>query len=49
MVTKTPLCLVEAVMGYFTASIEWANVTGQPNAWKQWWYNPDARVYNFMG
>lgn len=39
----------EAVMGYFTASIEWANVTGQPNAWKQWWYNPDARVYNFMG
>jgi methionyl-tRNA synthetase len=34
----------EAVMGYFTASIEWARVTGQPDAWKDWWYNPDAKI-----
>lgn len=39
----------EAVMGYLTASIEWANNTGQPDAWKQWWYNPQARIYNFLG
>ncbi len=39
----------EAVMGYFTASIEWAKNTGQPEAWKQWWYNPQARIYNFIG
>jgi methionyl-tRNA synthetase len=39
----------EAVMGYFTASIEWAKNTGQPEAWKQWWYNPEARIYNFLG
>lgn len=40
----------EAVMGYLTASIEWANaIAGQPDAWKQWWYNPDARIYNFLG
>lgn len=39
----------EAVMGYLTASIEWAAVTGQPDAWKNWWYNPQARVYNFLG
>jgi methionyl-tRNA synthetase len=39
----------EAVMGYFTASIEWARVTGQPDAWKDWWYNPDAKIYNFIG
>lgn len=39
----------EAVIGYLSASVEWANVTGQPDAWKQWWYNPDARIYNFMG
>jgi methionyl-tRNA synthetase len=39
----------EAVMGYFTASVEWAHHIGQPDAWKRWWYNPDARIYNFIG
>ncbi|MFO7322785.1 MAG: methionine--tRNA ligase [Chloroflexota bacterium] len=39
----------EAVMGYFTASVEWAKNTGQPDAWKDWWYNPEARIYNFIG
>lgn len=39
----------EAVMGYLTASIEWAHNVGQPDAWKQWWYNPDAKLYNFIG
>ncbi|MCZ2098443.1 MAG: class I tRNA ligase family protein, partial [Anaerolineae bacterium] len=39
----------EAVMGYFTASVEWAHNTGQPDAWKQWWYNPEAKLYNFIG
>lgn len=39
----------EAVMGYLTASVEWSNNTGHPDAWRQWWYNPEARVYNFLG
>ncbi|GIL14252.1 MAG: methionine--tRNA ligase [Chloroflexi bacterium] len=39
----------EAVMGYFTASLEWAKNTGQPDAWKDWWYNPQAEIYNFIG
>jgi methionyl-tRNA synthetase len=39
----------EAVMGYFTASVEWAKNIGQPDAWKDWWYNPQARIYNFLG
>lgn len=39
----------EAVMGYFTASIEWANNTSQPDAWKNYWYNPEAKIYNFLG
>ncbi len=39
----------EAVMGYFTASVEWARNSGQPDAWKAWWYNPDAKIYNFIG
>jgi len=39
----------EAVMGYFTASVEWAHNTGQPDAWKDWWYEPSAKIYNFIG
>lgn len=39
----------EAVMGYLTASIEWAKNTGDPEAWKDWWYNPEAKIYNFIG
>lgn len=39
----------EAVMGYFTASVEWAANTEQPEAWKEWWYNPQAKIFNFIG
>jgi methionyl-tRNA synthetase len=39
----------EAVMGYFTASVEWANHQNRPDAWKNWWYNPKAKSYYFMG
>jgi len=39
----------EAVIGYLSASVEWSKNTGQPEAWKQWWYNPDAHAYYFIG
>ncbi|MGB1289224.1 MAG: methionine--tRNA ligase, partial [Aggregatilineales bacterium] len=39
----------DAVMGYLTASIEWAKNQGEPDAWKKWWYNPDSKIYNFIG
>lgn len=39
----------DAVIGYLSASIEWAAVHGTPEAWKEWWLNPDARGYYFMG
>jgi methionyl-tRNA synthetase len=39
----------EAVIGYLSASIEWARNTGQPEAWREWWYDPDARGYYFIG
>jgi methionyl-tRNA synthetase len=39
----------EAVIGYFSASIEWAANQGRPDAWQEWWYNPEARIYNFIG
>jgi methionyl-tRNA synthetase len=39
----------EAVMGYFTASVEWARNIGKLDEWKKWWYNPEAEIYNFIG
>lgn len=39
----------EAVIGYLSAAIEWARLTGKPEAWKDWWYNPEARSYYFIG
>ncbi len=39
----------EAVIGYFSASIEWAKNRGTPDAWKAWWYDPEALTYYFIG
>src|SRR6478735_456627 len=39
----------DAVIGYLSASIEWARRSGDPDAWRAWWQNPDARSYYFMG
>lgn len=39
----------DAVIGYLSASIEWARRTGDPDAWRQWWSDEDARCYMFMG
>jgi len=39
----------DAVVGYLSASIEWAARTGDPDAWRPWWQQPDARGYYFMG
>ncbi len=47
--TKRLYVWFEAVMGYFTASVEWAHNIGQPEAWKEWWFNPQAKIFNFIG
>lgn len=39
----------EAVIGYFSASIEWAKNNGKPDAWKEWWYDTAAQSYYFIG
>ncbi len=39
----------EAVIGYLSATIEWAHNNGTPDAWKQWWQNPEARASYFIG
>ena len=39
----------DAVIGYLSSSIEWAYRTGQPDAWKDFWQNPEAHHYYFQG
>ena len=39
----------DAVVGYLSASIEWARRSGDPDAWRAWWNDPDAEAYYFMG
>ena len=39
----------DAVIGYLSASIEWARRSGDPDAWRAWWQSPDALSYYFMG
>jgi methionyl-tRNA synthetase len=39
----------EAVVGYLSASKEWAELSGDPDAWRSYWIGPQARSYYFIG
>ena len=39
----------DAVIGYLSSSIEWAARTGNPDAWKQFWQDPQTPGFYFMG
>ena len=39
----------DAVIGYLSASIEWSARNGDPDAWKRWWHNDEARHLYFVG
>jgi methionyl-tRNA synthetase len=40
----------EALLGYLSATVEWAQIIGQPDAWQAFWYQPEhVRIYNFIG
>jgi methionyl-tRNA synthetase len=47
--TKRLYVWFDAVIGYLSASVEWARRTGDPDAWRAWWNDPDALSYYFMG
>ena len=47
--TKRLYVWFDAVIGYLSASIEWARRTGDPEAWRAWWNDPHALSYYFMG
>jgi methionyl-tRNA synthetase len=43
----------DAVIGYLSASVEWARRSGDPEAWRRWWSadgaGKDASAFYFMG
>ena len=49
LVDKRIYVWFDAVIGYLSASIEWAANRGAPDAWRDWWQNPEAEHTYFMG
>src|SRR5512141_1781709 len=47
--TKKLYVWFEAVIGYLSAPIEWSQVSGQKDAWRDWWTNPAAKQFHFIG
>ena len=47
--TKRLYVWFDAVIGYLSASIEWARRSGDPEAWRKWWNDPETLSYYFMG
>lgn len=39
----------DAVIGYLSASKEWAQARGEPDAWREFWQDPSCRHYYFVG
>ena len=39
----------EAVIGYLSAAVEWAQQSGSPDAWEDFWKDTDSRSYYFIG
>ncbi len=39
----------EAVIGYLSSTIEWSQINGNQDAWRDWWTNPKSKIYYFIG
>jgi len=39
----------EAVMGYLSTTVEWARLQGADDAWEDFWLDPAAETYYFLG
>jgi len=46
---KTIYVWLEAVLGYVSASVEWAERSGRPEAWKDFWFDKQTRNVHFIG
>jgi methionyl-tRNA synthetase len=48
-VNKRIYVWIDAVVGYLSAAVEWAIARGTPDAWRDWWQEPSARHFYFLG
>ncbi len=39
----------DALLGYITATREWAEAQGRADSWQEWWQNPDTSYIAFLG
>jgi methionyl-tRNA synthetase len=39
----------DAPIGYISSTKEWAERTGDPKRWEDYWLDPETRIYNFLG
>ncbi|HOI43800.1 MAG TPA: class I tRNA ligase family protein, partial [Elusimicrobiales bacterium] len=39
----------EAPIGYVSATMEWAEKNGRPEAWKDWWFDKNSKLVHFIG
>jgi methionyl-tRNA synthetase len=46
---KTIYVWVEAVLGYVSATIEYFRNRGEPEKWKEYWFDKDAKTLYFIG
>jgi methionyl-tRNA synthetase len=46
---KTIYVWIEAVLGYVTAAVEWAEKIGKPEEWKRFWFDKSTRNVHFIG
>lgn len=39
----------DAPIGYISATAEWAQLKGEPERWKEYWFDPETRLVQFIG
>lgn len=39
----------DAPIGYISSTQEWAEAQGTPEAWKDWWCDPEVKLLHFIG
>jgi len=46
---KTIYVWLEAVLGYVSAAVEWAEKNGRPDDWKTFWFDKETKNVHFIG
>jgi methionyl-tRNA synthetase len=39
----------DAPVGYVSSTMEWAELAGDPDCWREYWQDPDTRLIHFIG